>query len=172
MKFLALGLMVFISQFLLTLPAKAHVLQADDNIGAILHILPDDNPVSGRQIEYVLSFEDTTSRFSLFNCDCMVRYKLNGEVVATRPLISNYDKDSRNSYTFPGPGVYTLEITGRPLAGAEFQAFDIDFTVRVSSGDIVAQEIPNTLLIGIAGAISLFVLAAYVMESSDKSRKL
>ena len=152
----------------------AHVLQADSDIGAVLHIYPDDNPVSGRPVEYVVSFTDVSKRFSLTDCDCSVAYKLNGEPVATKNLAQSSELDSVNSFTFPEPGIYSIEISGQPKKVGNFQPFVLTFSKRVSSGDIEAQGMPLSLFVGIVGVVGLILLAAYASDlraTSNKSSK-
>lgn len=147
--------------------ASAHILQSDDDIGAILHVYPDDNPITGRPTEYIVSFTDITKRFSLKRCDCFVSYKLDDKVISTQRLVASTDLDSKNSFTFSDPGVYDIEITGTPTRTGEFEPFELMFTKRVVSDGIVAQEIPITLVIGITGAVGLLLLAVYVMNPKE-----
>lgn len=163
---------LFLTGFLLLFFApqtNAHVLQSDDQVGAILHIIPNDNPVTGEKVEYLLSFQDITKRFSLKNCDCFVSYSANGKHVAKMPLNSNYETDSLNSFAFPEAAVYNLEVSGKPKGDKAFQPFRFNFTVRVSSREINTQGIPKILWLGLAGVVSLIILAAYWAEISYKT---
>lgn len=161
---------------LLILPAGrayGHVLQTDNDIGAILHIYPDDNPITGEPVNYILSFQDISRRFTLSACECFVTYRLDGTDITTKALTVSSELDSVNQFTFPYPGVYSIEVTGSPQEDSDFQSFKLTYTKRVASGDIEAQGMPVLLIVGITGIIGIILLAAYATElgSSNQGRK-
>src|SRR6267154_1546355 len=86
--------------------ASAHVLKVDGDIGAVLHINPDDNPTTGTSTDYVMAFDDSTNKFSLQKCHCSVSIIENAQTIATRPLTMSSSEVSDNHYTFIKPGVY------------------------------------------------------------------
>lgn len=151
---------------IICLPAvvSAHVLKIDGDIGAVLHINPDDNPVSGQPTDYVLYFEDYTGRFDLSACRCRVSVGKDGRTLASRPLSGASGLTSDNKFTFPGPGAYDLRISGQPERAGSFQPFALDYTVRVTGGGHSTQPFPVLLGIGMALGIALILLAAYAME--------
>ena len=144
--------------------AQAHVLESDGTVGAVLHILPDDNPVSGTPVVYELAFQDTTDRLSLSDCDCSVRVAKDDKTIATQSLRAKTALQSSNTITYPSAGVYELAITGTPLTPKAFDAFSLSFTVRVTSGGVQTQQMPILLWVGLAGMIGLVLLAAYASE--------
>lgn len=146
---------------------KAHVLESDSDIGAILHVYPDDNLISGRPVNYILSFQDVRKHFSLFECDCTVTYKLDGVTVATQPLETSSKLDSRNSVTFDEPGEYIIEVSGQPNRGSNFQPFKLVYEKRVATGEIKAQGMPLLLVAGFVGLVLLLLAAAYVSDSKQ-----
>ncbi len=155
-------------------PASAHVLKSDGNIGAILHINPDDNPKSGTPTTYALAFTDTSDHFTLKNCNCTVAIQADGQTLATQDLVSKYPLDSENTYTFPKANVYTLKVTGQPKKGDVFQPFILTYTVRVEAGNktgLNTQPFPLTLAIGMALMMSLILLGAYASEHNIEHRK-
>ena len=175
-KQLVLIILLFIMAILPSAPVNAHVLAADGDIGAVLHINPDDSPVSGSPTNYILSFSDTTNKFKLSECDCRVSVLENGKSLSSKSLAATSDLTSSNTFTFPKSDVYTLEITGKPKPHYGFQSFKIDYTVRVNAGDVQTQPMPPLLWVGMGGTIGLIILAAYTMEisynSNDNKRKL
>jgi len=150
----------------LALPAvaSAHVLKVDGHIGAVLHINPDDNPISGVPTDYLMSFSDDTGRFSLAQCDCDVFVIQDGKTIAKNPLAPSNTATSENHYTFPRPSVYTLRFVGTPKTPGAFQPFTLNYTVRVTSGNLKAQPIPLLLWLGMAMALGLILLAAFTLE--------
>jgi hypothetical protein len=155
---------------LLILPAgiaSAHVLKVDGDIGAVLHINPDDNPTSGTPIKYVLSFDDTTGRFSLPRCTCTATITGAGTTVIAQPLVVTTAQVSEDTVTFPKPDVYMLTVNGKPKTIGAFQSFALSYLVRVTSGNTAAQPFPLLLGVGITLSIGLILLAAYVSEYSN-----
>lgn len=150
----------------------AHVLSTDGSIGAILHINPDDSAQSGLPTSYDLWFTDTGGTMRLADCDCNVTVKNNDKTVGSKPLEATSDLDSSNTFTFPEPAVYALEVTGKPKNGASFQPFALSYSLRVTSGDVQTQSVPAILWVGIASAIGLIILAARAMElGGDGARR-
>jgi hypothetical protein len=147
--------------------ASAHVLKVDGHIGAVLHINPDDDPTTGRPTDYVISFDDDTGRFSLPKCDCNVAIIQNGKITATKLLAISSSQVSENHYTFTTPAVYTMRFTGTPKTPGGFQPFTLDYEVRVTSGQTNTQPMPVLLWVGMAMAVGLILLAAYVTNSNN-----
>lgn len=140
--------------------ASAHVLKLDGTIGAVLHINPDDNPVSEQSTNYVLSFEDTSHRFSLSRCLCNVDIVKDTTTLTTQPLVMTSDSISENNYVFPDAGVYTLRITGAPKEANQFQPFSLKYTVRVSGDNASTHhDFPPLLWAGIGLAMGLVLLS-------------
>lgn len=149
--------------FTLSIPAiaSAHVLKVDDDIGAVLHINPDDNPTTGDSTDYILSFDDDTGKFSLPKCNCGVSIIENGKTIATKPLVVSSSQVSENHYTFLKPDVYDIRFTGTPKTPDAFQPFTLDYEVRVTDGQTNTQPMPVALWVGMGMGIGLILLAAY-----------
>jgi len=153
--------------------ASAHVLKVDGDIGAVLHINPDDNPTTDGPTDYIMSFTDDAGRFSLPKCNCRVSIMKNNQTIATRPLADTNDQVSENHYTFPAPAVYTMRFTGTPKTPGAFQPFTLDYEVRVTNGQLNAQPMPILLWIGLGMGIGLVLLGAYAMDydATETDRK-
>lgn len=148
--------------------ASAHVLKTDGDIGAVLHINPDDNPISGQSTDYVLSFRGTNGRFNLSGCRCEVVFSKDGKTTATRPLTMETEQISNDHYTFPAPGVYRMRIVGSPLHTGDFQSFTLDYTIRVSGGNTTtAHDFPPLLWLGIGLAMGLVLLSTVPAMYAD-----
>ena len=171
MKRVILSFVAVISIFFVTSqPVFAHVLKTDGTIGAILHILPDDNPKSGTPTNYELAFKDTNDQFSLKNCNCTVTIGQGGKTLDTSPLVASSAHISKNAYTFQKPGVYTLNVSGQPTQPNDFAPFSLTYTIRVEAGrgSKNLDSFPLTLAIGMALMIGLIMLAAYAMDLDSK----
>lgn len=151
--------------------ASAHVLKIDGDIGAVLHINPDDNPTTGGPTDYILSFTDNTGKFSLPKCDCSVSIIENGQTVTTLPLVVSSDEFSENHFTFPQAAVYTMRFTGHAKMQGTFQPFTLDYEVRVTGGQAGTQPFPLLLGLGMAMGIGLLLLAAYAMDYDNNDSK-
>jgi len=145
--------------------ASAHVLKTDDTIGAVLHIRPDDAPIANTPVTYVLSFQNNGGNFSLKNCDCSISYVTNGKTVKHAPLVASSSMSSENSVTFPQPAVYVFRVTGMPKAGATFEPFMLEYTVRVGDGQASTQPIPPLLWVGIGMGAALILLYANTQDN-------
>ncbi len=146
--------------------AQAHVLEADGDIGAVLHILPDDSPSSGIPTTYELAFEDTSGRLRLSECNCTVTVRGSDQVVRSSLLNVAGRLGSSNSVTFPRADIYTIEVEGKPKQADSFQPFKLSYIVRVNAGNQRIGSVPPLLWVGISGLIGLVILAAYAMEVS------
>ncbi len=143
--------------------ASAHVLKIDGNIGAVLHIKPDDAAVSGQPTTYTLEFDDASGHFRLSDCTCTIRIQAAGKQV-TRTLRVTSQATAQDTYTFPQPAVYTLQVHGQPTHGNSFQPFTLNYEVRVAGDNATGQPIPPLLWIGLGLTIGLVLLAAFRVE--------
>ena len=146
---------------------SAHVLRTDGDIGAVLHINPDDNPTAGDPTDYVISFADDTGKFSLSQCLCSVAVMQAGRTITRRSLAHSQGAVSENRYTFVRPAVYTLRVTGMPRTPGAFQPFTLDYEVRVTSGQSAMQPVPPLLWAGMGLGLGLILLAAYASDYTD-----
>lgn len=150
--------------------ASAHVLQSDGSIGAVLHINPDDNPQAAVVTQYILAFNDSTGKFSLPACDCQATVIENGKTINGSPLGITSAEQSNDTFTFPRPDVYILQVTGKPKTPGGFQPFKLDYTVRVEGGQQAAGQFPPLLGVGLAMMVGLVVLFAYASDYDTKDK--
>lgn len=151
-------------------PASAHVLATDGDQGAVLHILPDDDPTAGIATTYELAFSGSKS-FSLQGCDCSITYMLSGTAVQTDQLTPISSATSSNTYTFKKPGVYELLVTGVPKRDGTFTPFSLSYSVRVKGVNAVnAQPFPLTLGIGFGLMVVLLLLVAVKADGMLEQR--
>lgn len=150
--------------------ASAHVLKTDGDIGVVLHINPDDNPVSGEMTNYELSFQETSRQFRLSECLCSIAFIKDSTTLATNALTATSDQISEDTYVFPKAGVYTLRVTGEPKQVGEFQSFSLDYIVRVSGdGASTHQDFPPMLWLGIGLAMGLVLLSTVPAMYADSN---
>jgi hypothetical protein len=115
--------------------ASAHFLATDKNIGAVLHVDPNDEPIAGSQASFFFEFKDKENKFDPQSCDCTFLIKENGNEIYSQPLFQNNDKPSLTNasvfYTFPQRDVYQIQVIGKPNIAGEFQPFTLSWDFRV-----------------------------------------
>src|SRR5882672_6466726 len=69
-KNLIIALFIILVLFFVATPVEAHFLASDRNIGAVLHVDPNDQPIAGSQTSFFFEFKDKQNKFKAENCDC------------------------------------------------------------------------------------------------------
>lgn len=116
-------------------PALAHELVRSGNVGALLHIEPDDEPVVGTANR---TWFETNQRggkpINLTNCTCALSVYQGSVRPGAKPVSSPRLRTEKNKLTadlvFPQEGAYTLVLTGTPKPGATFNPFRLEWVVR------------------------------------------
>lgn len=139
------SLTIFVLSFFVLIPqVNAHVLEADQTIGAVIHIDPDDDPIAGRVSTFYFEFKDKTNRFTPQECECSVTIYQGEKSIYTQEL---YDHENEHdlinpslsspsfSYTFQQKDLYRVELSGRPRTAGDFDEFVLNYDVRVERED-------------------------------------
>ncbi len=107
MKKLLMGLVMSLFILLPATPAAAHVLVTDESHtkGAIIHIMPDDDPIAGQQSTL---YFDTQSNFTSNDSVSLTITDAAGNKRAV--TASTEGSLATASYTFPVQGVYDLQF--------------------------------------------------------------
>ena len=132
------------------LPAIAHQVELAEDVGATLHIEPNDTPRAG---EEVLAWFALTKKggvtVPLSDCDCTIEVFSQSDkatpIATPKPQAVNsegYQGIPGAAFTFPNVGAYTLVISGKPQAGAGFSPFELAFDVTVAAGAKAKQSAP------------------------------
>jgi hypothetical protein len=165
-------------------PAEAHFLATDGNIGAILHVDPNDSPVAGSQASFFFEFKDKQNKFKPENCNCTFEIDENGKTIFYQLLFqSNSNPNLSNAsvfYTFPRIDVYEIKVVGNPEIPNAFQPFTLKWYFRVDQqanqtgsdssfvnffSDHVSHIIPIALI------VFGFAFYIYFNGSKTKNRK-
>ena len=172
-KILALALLTL--PFLLqSKPVNAHVLETDKSIGAVLHIDPDDDPIAGQKSTFYFDFRDTTNKLSLTDCDCLFTVKEGGTQIYSAPLSVSSTKEGVAGVTFPTRDVYSVQITGKPLNGADFSGFTLSYDIRVDRGTVQLnasrriKPLQTSLVIGVVITAAYLLLLGYYVATKPK----
>lgn len=149
--------------------ASAHVLESSGYTRGVLHIVPNDKPVTGKPTKIELLFQDQSTNLDLRHCDCVLTATLANKVVITKSLTASDAKLGATYVTFYEPGVYTIVASGSPQPGYTFKEFSIDYNVRVTANNNGLNNIPPVVWAGTGLAGGLGVLAA--VTQINKSRR-
>jgi len=138
---LILGAIATLNNSLITLPLSAHKVEISENVGATLHIEPNDNPRAGvlTQIWFALT-EEGGKVIPLDKCACKLsiftvpRSPQSNMQPTLKPLSAEgYKNIPSAKIIFPKIGRYDLEIIGKPINGKDFKPFKLTFKVTVTS---------------------------------------
>lgn len=111
---------------------QAHFLITDNQIGALLHVNPNDDPVAGEPATFFFELKDKENKFDPAQCDCTFTVSENGAEIHSQALYSGSNEASV-IYTFPQKSIYTVTITGKPNGGAQFQHFSLSWNFRIET---------------------------------------
>jgi hypothetical protein len=131
---------------------KAHTVKVSNDIGATIHIEPNDRARAG---EVALTWFALTEKggkiVPLRDCNCRLTIYAQphtpGEPALLEPPlkpmnVERYEGIPGAEITFPKPGVYELQLTGKSRTGENWQPFELKFEVIVATGKpIVAEEL-------------------------------
>lgn len=181
MKIYILILLVGIFTLISTQKVSAHVLATDNNIGAILHVDPNDDPIAGEQAGFLFEFLDKQNQFQPKICDCTFSISENGVEIFSQPLFKFNPNPSLNQasvfFTFPKIDVYQIQVVGTPTIPNGFQPFTLTWNWRVDQAvnpkESSSQNTGNgitELVARFAGIIVFLVLAIAIYVSFFKKR--
>ncbi len=135
------GFFVLFIIFLFLPPyVRAHTLETDGTIGAVLHVEPQDEPVVGQKATVFLDVKDTANKLLLSTCDCRVKITYKNSVIFSLAL---FPKDPKTTsltfpFIFPEDGRYVVQLAGKPKLDGTFQPFTLSYEVQT------AKEVPPT----------------------------
>lgn len=121
--------------------ATAHKVQTAADVGATLHVEPNDNPRAGEPAQTWFALTRKGGQvIPLQQCNCQLAVYSEPRTSTPplmKPLLSaisveQYQGIPGAAIAFPTPGAYELELSGTPKAGADFQPFELNFNVTVT----------------------------------------
>jgi len=135
MKLLSI-LVILFSLFLYPQQIEAHVLKTDGSVGAVIHVSPEDDPVTRESTDFYFEFKDKEGKFIPENCDCNGIILQGGKEVYSAPLFQNSTNPSLEnasfSYTFPEKDIYKVQVSGKPTTPGAFEPFTLEWDIRVA----------------------------------------
>lgn len=117
---------------------QAHDVQFTNDVGATLHIEPNDIPLANAPTEVWFALTQAGGTvIPLENCDCRLTLQdAQDEVLATptlTPVSAEGYRDIPGAVVlFPEVGAYELVLAGEPSNGEDFSPFELRFEVTVA----------------------------------------
>jgi hypothetical protein len=127
--------------------ASAHTIKIADDVGGTIHIEPNDNPRAGEPAQTWFALTRKGGKvLPLKECDCQLAIYAEphtpGEPALLEPPLKpvqaeRYQGIPGTEITFPKPGVYELQLSGKPIKEENFRPFELKFQVTVTTGKTV-----------------------------------
>ncbi|MEH2348750.1 MAG: hypothetical protein V7K55_12220 [Nostoc sp.] len=125
-------------------PASAHKVEVAGDVGGTLHIEPNDNPRAGEPSQTWFALTRKGGKvIPLSQCNCRLAIYAEPYAAGEPPLLEpqlepvaaeRYKGIPGAEITFPKPGIYELQLNGKPVSGARFKPFQFKFEVTVAGG--------------------------------------
>ncbi|MEH2154104.1 hypothetical protein [Nostoc sp.] len=125
-------------------PAAAHKVEVASDVGGTLHIEPNDNPRAGEASQAWFALTRRGGKvIPLSQCNCQLAVYAEPYAAGEPPLIEpqlqpvaaeRYQGIPGAEVVFPKPGIYELQLNGKPVSGARFKPFEFKFEVTVAGG--------------------------------------
>ncbi|WP_373524732.1 hypothetical protein [Nostoc sp.] len=176
-------------------PAFAHKVEIVGDVGGTLHIEPNDNPRAGEPAQTWFALTRRGGKvIPLAQCNCRLSVYAQPYADGEPPLLEpqleavaaeRYQGIPGADIVFPKPGIYELQLNGKPTSGAKFKPFEFKFEVTVAgvstqnsrnlrdvNGDLVESESQNLPLWAIALPILGFIgILVVVVQSMRGDRE-
>jgi hypothetical protein len=134
---------------LVAMPIYAHEVEISGEVGATLHIEPNDQAKAGEptQVWFALT-EKGGKTIPLAECNCQLKVFTSKQT--DKPLLEptlkaiaaeQYQGIPGAEVIFPNVGAYKLELTGSPKSGAKFSPFNLSYDVVVA-GKVETDKTP------------------------------
>lgn len=137
------------------LPSSAHNVKVAADVGGTLHIQPNDNPRAGEPSQIWVALTRKGGKvIPLKECNCKLTVYAEPhspkEPALLEPTLEaitadRYQGIPGSKITFPKPGAYLLQLSGKPTSPQSFQPFELKFPVTVAAGSTsanVPQNVP------------------------------
>lgn len=149
--------------FLLPSTISAHILETSSDIGAVLHIEPDDDPYAKIPSQIYFDIKDKSNRFNFISCECVFTVEVNDKKIHSQKALSE-----SITYTFPEKGIYKISLEGRPIDSGNFTAFKLTYDIRVSREPDQIDNTKKNYLPIIFSTIFLFVFILLILKFKNK----
>jgi hypothetical protein len=173
--------------------ASAHNVKTTADVGGTLHIQPNDNPRAGEPSQVWIALTRKGGKvIPLKECNCKLvvyaePHSPKEPALLEPPLqaitAERYKGIPGSEITFPKPGAYLVQLSGKPASGQSFQPFKLKFEVTVAAGttsEFLPQNAQNVndavenrttgFSLPIAIALSAIALAGIIFVVQQRRR--
>ena len=122
----------------------AHTVKISADVGATIHIEPNDNPRAGEVTQAWFALTRKGGKvIPLKDCNCQLAIYAEPHAVGEPALLEpplkpipaeRYQGIPGAEVTFPKPGAYQLQLSGKPVTEGSFKPFELKFVVTVATG--------------------------------------
>jgi len=154
-------------------PAAAHKVEVSGDVGGTLHIEPNDNPRAGEPSQAWFALTRRGGKvIPLAQCNCQLAVYAEpyaaGEPALLEPTlkpvaVERYQGIPGAEIVFPKPGLYQLELNGKPTSGARFKPFEFKFEVTVAAGSNNARNVNGDLVQGENQSLPFWAIALPIL---------
>ncbi len=117
----------------------AHQVHTSQDVGATIHIDPNDRPVAGKKSRVWISLTKRGGMIIPYEkCNCRMEVRsltdksIKFTVSQSSSILDRYLSFPSMEVIFPQVGRYELRLIGSPKVEEEFQPFELTFTTDVS----------------------------------------
>ncbi|MFL9453923.1 MULTISPECIES: hypothetical protein [Nostocales] len=140
--------------FVILLPistVRAHKVNTAADVGATLHLEPNDNPRAGEATKTWFALTRRGGKvIPLTECNCQLAVYAEPYSQKEPPLLEpslqpvvaeKYKGIPGSEIVFPRPGAYLLQLSGKPKKEGNFQPFELKFSVTVAVGSATTEPV-------------------------------
>jgi hypothetical protein len=157
-----------------TRPVSAHVQASDNGVSAVMHILPDDNPVAGAATYIQFTFGGAKGNFDIARTDTELTVVQGSKTISETPVepLEATGSAGHVVVTFPADGIYDLRLSGQPLS-KNGSRFKMSFVVRVSPSGQTANlaGAVDVLFVSLGSLVVLGIFAYYNISGGRRYTK-
>ncbi|MGF1521922.1 MAG: hypothetical protein ACFBSF_06320 [Leptolyngbyaceae cyanobacterium] len=160
------------------LPAMAHKVEVQEDVGATLHIEPNDIPKAGAPSDLWFALTKVGGVvIPLEDCDCTLTVYDGSDTAIASPSLravsaEGYVNIPGASVTFPEVGAYELVFAGAPAADVQFSPFELRFDVTVAAKAVDAAPANNATTEAAAGSEEASLPAETLPEAEQSNANL
>ena len=142
-------LLLILSSLIVTTNTQvlAHTVKISEDVGGTVHLEPNDNPRAGEVTQTWFALTRKGGKvIPLKDCNCRLAIYAEPHVAGEPALIEprlksiqaeRYEGIPGTEVTFPKPGAYQLQLSGKPVIEGSFKPFELKFVVTVATGKAV-----------------------------------
>lgn len=134
-------------------PTFAHEIKVAADVGATLHMEPNDNPRAGESTQAWFALTRKGGKqISLSECNCQLFVYAQPHTAkepallepSLKPVVAErYQGIPGADIIFPKPGIYQLQLSGKPANKGSFKPFKFEFEVVVAAGATKTQNLQD-----------------------------